>query len=82
MSVCIPTYVMASGLIAGGMNWWQAVGTILLGNLIVLVPMLNAIPTHPPRMHSGHRYRYLRISPRLRGLASSISENRFRPASD
>jgi len=36
MSVCIPTYMLASGLIAGGMNWWQAVGTILLGNLIVL----------------------------------------------
>src|SRR2546422_10641742 len=40
MSVCIPTYMLASGLIAGGMNWWQAVGTILLGNLVVLVPML------------------------------------------
>jgi nucleobase:cation symporter-1, NCS1 family len=39
MSVCIPTYMLALGLIAGGMNWWQAVGTILLGNLIVLVPM-------------------------------------------
>ena len=35
MSVCIPTYMLASGLISGGMNWWQAVGTILLGNLIV-----------------------------------------------
>ncbi len=40
MSVCIPTYMLASGLIAGGMNWWQAVGTILLGNVIVLIPML------------------------------------------
>ena len=49
MSVCIPTYMLASGLIAGGMSWWQAVGTILLGNLIVLVPMLlNA--------HAGARY--------------------------
>jgi NCS1 family nucleobase:cation symporter-1 len=49
MSVCIPTYMLASGLIAGGMNWWQAVGTVLLGNLIVLVPMLlNA--------HAGARY--------------------------
>ena len=49
MSVCIPTYMLASGLIAGGMSWWQAVGTILLGNLIVLVPMLlNA--------HAGTRY--------------------------
>ena len=40
MSVCIPTYMLASGLIAGGMNWIQAVLTILLGNLIVLIPML------------------------------------------
>jgi len=49
MSVCIPTYMLASGLIAGGMSWWQAVGTILLGNLIVLAPMLlNA--------HAGARY--------------------------
>lgn len=39
MAVCIPTYQLASGLIAGGMNWWQAVLTVLLGNLIVLVPM-------------------------------------------
>ena len=49
MSVCIPTYMLASGLIAGGMNWWQALMTILLGNLIVLVPMvLNA--------HAGTKY--------------------------
>src|SRR5258706_2623602 len=40
MSVCIPTYMLASGLIAGGMSWIQAVLTILLGNLIVLIPML------------------------------------------
>ena len=49
MSVCIPTYMLASGLIQKGMNWWQAIGTILLGNLIVLVPMvLNA--------HAGAKY--------------------------
>lgn len=43
MAVCIPTYQLASGLIAGGMNWWQAVLTVLLGNAIVLVPLaLNA----------------------------------------
>ena len=49
MSVCIPTYMLASGLIQQGMNWWQAIGTILLGNLIVLVPMvLNA--------HAGAKY--------------------------
>ena len=34
-SVCIPSYMLASSLIAGSMNWWQAIGTILLGNLIV-----------------------------------------------
>ena len=49
MSVCIPTYMLASGLIAGGMDWMQAIATILLGNLIVLVPMLlNA--------HAGAKY--------------------------
>jgi NCS1 family nucleobase:cation symporter-1 len=43
MSACIPTYMLASSLIGGGMNWWQAVLTIFLGNLIVLIPMvLNA----------------------------------------
>lgn len=43
MAVCIPTYQLASSLIAAGMNWWQGVLTVLLGNLIVLVPMaLNA----------------------------------------
>ena len=49
MSVCIPTYMLASALIAGGMSWRQAIVTILLGNLIVLVPMLlNA--------HAGAKY--------------------------
>jgi NCS1 family nucleobase:cation symporter-1 len=40
MSLCIPTYMLASSLIGGGMNWWQAIGTIFLGNTIVLVPMI------------------------------------------
>ena len=49
MSACIPTYMLASSLISSGMNWWQAVLTIFLGNLIVLVPMvLNA--------HAGTQY--------------------------
>src|SRR2546421_11475025 len=51
MSACIPTYQLASSLVSGkiGMNWWQAVLTIFLGNLIVLVPMiLNA--------HAGTKY--------------------------
>src|SRR5213082_2912749 len=43
MSACIPTYMLASSLIGGGMNWSQAILTIFLGNLIVVVPMiLNA----------------------------------------
>ncbi len=49
MSVCIPTYMLASGLISGGMSWGQALFTIFLGNAIVLVPMvLNA--------HAGTKY--------------------------
>jgi NCS1 family nucleobase:cation symporter-1 len=40
MSACITTYTLASSLIAGGMNWWQAVLTIFAGNAVVLVPML------------------------------------------
>src|SRR5215471_4027729 len=43
MSVVITTYTLASGLMEQGMTWWQAMLTILLGNVIVLVPMiLNA----------------------------------------
>lgn len=49
MSLCIPTYMLASSLIQGGMNWWQAILTIFLGNSIVLVPMiLNG--------HAGAKY--------------------------
>ncbi len=49
MAHCIPTYMLAGGLLASGMNWWQALLTIGLGNLIVLVPiLLNA--------HPGTRY--------------------------
>ena len=43
MSACIPTYMLASGLISGGMNWSQAILTIFLANVVVLIPMiLNA----------------------------------------
>jgi NCS1 family nucleobase:cation symporter-1 len=49
MSVVITTYTLASGLMQQGMTWYQALGTILAGNLIVLLPMvLNA--------HAGTRY--------------------------
>src|SRR5271170_2281580 len=45
MSVNILTYMLAASLIQGGMNWKQAVITIFLGNVIVLVPML--LNSHP-----------------------------------
>src|SRR5476651_1406145 len=49
MSLCIPTYMLASSLIGGGMNWWEAILTVFLGNTIVLIPMiLNG--------HAGARY--------------------------
>lgn len=40
MAVCIPTYTLAASMIQAGMAWWQAVLTVMLGNLIVLVPMI------------------------------------------
>src|SRR5438445_12905110 len=45
MAHCIPTYMLASGLIGSGMNWWQALVTIMLGNTIVLAPIL--LNSHP-----------------------------------
>ena len=65
LSVCIPTYMLAAALIGAGMSWGQALLTILLGNAIVLVPLLaNA--------HAGTRYGipfpvYSRSSYGLRG---------------
>jgi len=49
MAVCVPAYLLASGLIAQGMSASQAMMTVLLGNLIVLVPMLLI-------GHAGARY--------------------------
>ncbi|MCG8456040.1 MAG: cytosine permease, partial [Holophagales bacterium] len=47
--VCIPTYTLAAGMISQGMSWQQALLTITLGNLVILVPLLaNA--------HAGTRY--------------------------
>ena len=45
MAHCIPTYMLASGLLAQGMNWVQALCTILIGNTIVLIPIL--LNSHP-----------------------------------
>ncbi len=49
MAVSVPAYLLASGLIAQGMSGWQAMATVLLGNLIVLLPMTLI-------GHAGTRY--------------------------
>src|SRR5437588_4450615 len=49
MAHCIPTYMLASGLIGAGMSWGQALFTILLGNVIVLGPILA-------NSHPGTKY--------------------------
>ena len=49
MSACVTTYTLGSDLVQKGMNWWEAVLTIFLANVVVLIPMvLNA--------HAGTRY--------------------------
>jgi len=49
MAVCVPTYMLAASLVKSGMNWWQAMLAIVLGNLLVLVPMILC-------GHAGTRY--------------------------
>jgi NCS1 family nucleobase:cation symporter-1 len=49
MSHNIPSYLLASGLVAIGMNWVQAVVTIAIANVIVLLPMLL-------NSHAGTKY--------------------------
>jgi NCS1 family nucleobase:cation symporter-1 len=49
LSVCIPTYMLAASLVDRGMSWWQAVLTVLLGNLIVCVPLVLVA-------HAGTRF--------------------------
>ena len=87
MSVVITTYTLAGGFIEAGMNWWQAMLTILLGNCIVLIPMiLNA--------HAGTKYgvsfpvlcgrvsgRRARIFRRFCGRLSLAAGSGFRPGS-
>ncbi|MEZ4655470.1 MAG: cytosine permease, partial [Candidatus Eisenbacteria bacterium] len=45
MAHCIPTDMLASGLMSAGMSWGQALVTIGLGNTIVLIPIL--LNSHP-----------------------------------
>src|SRR6266566_3292359 len=83
MSVNIPTYMLASGMIAGGMSWKQALFTVFLGNVLVLIPMLlNA--------HAGAQYGFpflpallsvhsARIFPRFSELWSLAAGLAFKP---
>jgi len=49
MVVCVPSYTIASSMIDQGLNWWQACLLVLIGNVIVLLPiLLNA--------HAGTKY--------------------------
>ena len=77
MAVCIPTYTLASNLIGGGMNWWQALLAVFLGNLIVLVPMtLNAHPgtaygiPFPVLLRASFGTRGANIAAILRGIVA------------
>ncbi|MCJ2182990.1 NCS1 family nucleobase:cation symporter-1 [Novosphingobium sp. 1949] len=40
MVVAVPTWMLAAGLIEQGMSALQAIGVVVLGNVIILVPML------------------------------------------
>jgi len=40
MAVCIPTYMLASQMIIGGLSWKEALAMIVLGNIIVAIPMV------------------------------------------
>lgn len=77
MAVCIPTYTLASGLIGAGMTWWQALLTVFLGNLIVLIPMtLNAHPgtaygiPFPVLLRASFGIRGANIAAILRGVVA------------
>lgn len=77
MAVCIPTYTIASSLLGSGLTWWQAVLTVFLGNLIVLVPMtLNAHPgtaygiPFPVLLRASFGTRGANITALLRGVVA------------
>lgn len=77
MVVCVPAYMLAAGLVSEGMNWLQAVSTILLANMIVLVPMLlighagakHGIP-FPVLLRASFGTRGARLPALLRGLVA------------
>jgi nucleobase:cation symporter-1, NCS1 family len=49
MSVCIPSYMLASTMIGAGLGWRASLAAVVAGNAIVLVPMLI-------HGHAGARY--------------------------
>jgi NCS1 family nucleobase:cation symporter-1 len=49
MCLCLPTYSLASGMIALGMNWWESVLTVFAGSAIVLCAILLV-------SHAGTKY--------------------------
>ena len=49
MAICIPTYALASGLVDNGWTWQAAVGAVILGNFVVLVPI--ALNSHAGTSH-------------------------------
>ncbi|MEO6065058.1 MAG: NCS1 family nucleobase:cation symporter-1 [Lysobacterales bacterium] len=77
MVICVPSYMLAGGLVAEGMSWDEAVFTILLGNLIVLVPMLmighagtkHGIP-FPVLLRASFGTRGAKLPALLRGLVA------------
>ena len=77
MVVCVPAYMLAAGMVSEGMSWGQAVGTILLANLIVLVPMLlighagakHGIP-FPVLLRASFGTRGAKLPAVLRGLVA------------
>ncbi len=77
MVVCVPTYMLAAGLVSEGMAWWQAILTVLLGNVIVLIPMIlighagakHGVP-FPVLLRSAFGTRGAKIPALARGLVA------------
>ena len=67
MAICIPTYTLASGLIAQGWTWQAAVGAVILGNVVVLVPI--ALNSHAGTRHGVVRHTGQSASGRGRSCA-------------
>ncbi|HET9095638.1 MAG TPA: NCS1 family nucleobase:cation symporter-1 [Candidatus Baltobacteraceae bacterium] len=49
MCLCLPTYSLASSMIAMGMNWWESVLTVFIGSCVVLGAILLV-------SHAGTKY--------------------------